>query len=59
MNKKWSDLSRAEKKTHIIRLLDETDVNSKQNRDNICRSILYLAQGNKFSYFTYQKLKRI
>lgn len=44
-NKKWSDLSRAEKKTHIIRLLDETDVNSKQNRDNICRSILYLAQG--------------
>lgn len=44
-------MSRAEKRTHIIRLLDETDVNNKQNRDNICRSILYIAQGSNLVNF--------
>jgi len=44
-NSKWSQLTRNEKKTHINRLLDETEINNKQHRDDIYRSILYLAQG--------------
>ncbi len=44
-NLKWFELTRNEKKTHINRLLDETEINNKQHRDEIYRSILYLAQG--------------
>ena len=42
----WSMLSRQEKKTHITRLLDQTDVSNKMVREDACRAILYLAQGN-------------
>jgi hypothetical protein len=38
-------LSAQEKKTHITRLLDHTEVSNKPVRDDACRSILYLAQG--------------
>lgn len=35
-----------EKKTHVMRLLDQTEISNKQTRDEVYRSILYLAQGN-------------
>ncbi len=59
-NKKWTDLSVAEKKTHIIRLLDHTENSEKKTRDDVNRAILYLAQGiylnkflNKIKYFIF------
>lgn len=42
---KWSELSTSNKRTHINRLLNQTEVNNKSVRDNACRSILYIAQG--------------
>ncbi|RNA35377.1 striatin-interacting 2 [Brachionus plicatilis] len=44
-NKKWKDLNQKEKKSHILRLIEYTDVDHKQARDDACRSILYLCQG--------------
>lgn len=44
-NKRWSDLTVAQKKTHIIRLLDQTENSQKNLRDDANRAILYLAQG--------------
>ena len=43
--RKWSDLNRQERKTHITRLLDQTEISNKQIRDDASRAILYLAQG--------------
>lgn len=43
--RKWSELSQTQKRTHLNRLLDQTEINNKPVRDNACRSILYLAQG--------------
>jgi hypothetical protein len=44
-DRKWTSLSKQEKKTHITRLLDQTEMSNKPVRDDACRSILYLAQG--------------
>ncbi|CAF0731843.1 unnamed protein product [Brachionus calyciflorus] len=43
--KKWKDLDVKEKKSHVLRLLDYTEIGDKKTRDNACRSILYLCQG--------------
>jgi hypothetical protein len=43
--KKWLELTPREKKSHVLRLLNQTDVTSKKTRDDVYRSILYLIQG--------------
>lgn len=43
--KKWSELTEAQRRTHINCLLDQTEINNKAIRDSACRSILYVAQG--------------
>ena len=45
-DKKWSELTYNEKRVHVMRLLNQTDVNDKQTRENVYRSVLYIAQGN-------------
>lgn len=43
--RKWTSLSEQEKKSHIVRLLDQIEISNKTMRDDSMRSILYLAQG--------------
>lgn len=44
--KLWKDLSIVEKRTHLNRLLNQTENKNKTARDSACRSILYISQGN-------------
>ena len=44
-DKLWKELSIIEKRTHLNRLLNQTENKIKTARDNACRSILYIAQG--------------
>ena len=43
--RQWKDLSSEEKKDHILRLLNLTEINDKNMRDKAYRAILYIAQG--------------
>lgn len=44
--RKWSQLTYNERRVHVMRLLNQTDVNDKQARENVYRAVLYIAQGN-------------
>jgi hypothetical protein len=43
--KKWRELTRNERRTHVMRLLEQADISSRQKRETFYRSILYIAQG--------------
>uniref|UniRef100_A0A8C5R5R0 Striatin interacting protein 2 n=1 Tax=Leptobrachium leishanense TaxID=445787 RepID=A0A8C5R5R0_9ANUR len=42
---RWTSLSSAQHKTHVMRLLDDLEVVSREKRLSAARAILYLAQG--------------
>ena len=43
---KWIGLARTEKRTHVMRLLEQADISDRRKRETFYRSILYIAQGN-------------
>lgn len=46
LEKKWASLTHQEQLAQISRLLDQTEISDKTTRDNACRALLYIVQGN-------------
>jgi hypothetical protein len=51
--RKWKELSKNEKRVHIMRLLNQTEMSNKTLRDQANRAILYLAQGEIASFLIF------
>ena len=45
MSKPWTELTKDERKVHILRLLNATDVSDHDKRMQTVRCLLYLCQG--------------
>jgi ribosomal protein L31E len=45
--RQWKELTCEEKKDHILRLLNLTEIHDKKTRDKAYRAILYIAQGTR------------
>lgn len=56
MSQPWTELSVENRKTHILRLLNATDVSDYDKRMKTVRSILYLCQGLSHVYLWLQAL---
>lgn len=56
--RKWSSLSKDEKRCHVMRLVDTTEVSDRQVRLEVTRGLLYLCQGNFSECSTRQEHDR-